>query len=360
LRDAGLASSSNKSAYTVGGLYLEIVEVPGTVVCAVTSLSIDVHEQEMNPLRGSPKIEAISMVAQQLRSIAEGVRDRGVPPSLRPLDDLGIKDLEIAQMWAERDDVLNDLYEKLERLHSNANDVDLVHAIRDLDKEISLREKLNKLKLAASDESLHLMPDCRQRLEVLTKLEYIDGGNVLLKGRAMCEVNCCELILVELCFENVLQTMTAQSFASLLVALVFQESSDEGEASIIDRLKSVADDLYSGALAMVGILTSIGGVQASCGLPVSPADFARSQAKFGLCEGVHLWASGRPFTEVCEAVPDIAEGSIVRSIVRLSELIREVRNVGRTIGDSRLQELADTANGLIKRDVIFAASLYVT
>jgi antiviral helicase SKI2 len=360
LQETGPVSGNGKDMYSVGGLLLELGDISSVMVCSVSSQVIDVNEKELNPIRGSPKLDAISNVAEQLRSVAESLTCQGGLPNLRAREDLGVADPQIIKAWEERNAVLIDLCASLESVHDGASDSDLDQAIRDLDREASLRDRLDRLRIAASDESLHLMPDCRQRLQVLTKLGYIDGTNVLLKGRAMCEVNCCELILVELSFENVLQTMTTASFAALLVALVFQESSDENETSIIDRLKGVADDLHGGALAMMRILTSIGGVQASCGLPVSPVDFARSQAKFGLCEGVYLWACGRPFVDVCEIVPDIAEGSIVRSIVRLSELLREARNVGRIIGDPVLQDKADAAITLIKRDVIFAASLYVT
>eukprot|EP00173_Palmaria_palmata_P002967 Plantae.Rhodophyta-Palmaria_palmata.ctg3087.p1 GENE.Plantae.Rhodophyta-Palmaria_palmata.ctg3087~~Plantae.Rhodophyta-Palmaria_palmata.ctg3087.p1 ORF type:complete len:208 (+),score=33.70 Plantae.Rhodophyta-Palmaria_palmata.ctg3087:876-1499(+) len=207
------------------------------------------------------------------------------------------------------------------------------------------------------------MPDFRQRVEVLRRLGYTDGGRVLLKGRAMCEVNCCELILVELCFENVLQGMTAPAMAALLSSLVFQGGSGksvEEDSSLIERLKGVSDELYEGAVELRKILNSVGGVQAECGLPVSPLDYAVSQSNFGLAEAVYAWAKEKPFTEVCQIVPDVAEGTIVRGIVRLSELLREVKSIGRIIGDTSLQELAEDATNSVKRGVIFAASLYVT
>ena len=51
-------------------------------------------------------------------------------------------------------------------------------------------------------------------------------------------------------------------------------------------------------------------------------------------------------------------GSIVRCIVRLDETCRDVRNAARVIGDSVLYKKAETASALIKRDIVFAASLY--
>ena len=63
-----------------------------------------------------------------------------------------------------------------------------------------------------------------------------------------------------------------------------------------------------------------------------------------------------------QAITDITaeeEGTIVRTITRLDETLREVRNVARIIGDPELFRTAETAAELIKRDVIFASSLYL-
>lgn len=56
---------------------------------------------------------------------------------------------------------------------------------------------------------------------------------------------------------------------------------------------------------------------------------------------------------------DVAEGSIVRCIVRLEEACKEIRSAARIIGDPQLFTKMERASSLIKRDVIFAASLYI-
>lgn len=52
-----------------------------------------------------------------------------------------------------------------------------------------LREKLDDLRLAISDQNLELIPDYEQRLDVLRELKFVDeNSTVLLKGRVACEV----------------------------------------------------------------------------------------------------------------------------------------------------------------------------
>ena len=49
---------------------------------------------------------------------------------------------------------------------------------------------------------------------------------------------------------------------------------------------------------------------------------------------------------------------IVRCIQRLEELCREVRNGARTIGDFNTTSKMEQCSEAIKRDIVFAASLY--
>ena len=74
-----------------------------------------------------------------------------------------------------------------------------------------------------------------------------------------------------------------------------------------------------------------------------------------VCSHLHLLV--QPFAEIT-ALTDVQEGIIVRCIQRLYELLRDVRNAARIIGDPRLFNKMEEAMGIIKRDIVFAASLY--
>lgn len=68
---------------------------------------------------------------------------------------------------------------------------------------------------------------------------------------------------------------------------------------------------------------------------------------------------GTPFADICE-LTDVSEGIIVRTIVRLDETCREFRNAASIMGNSALFKKMEVASNAIKRDIVFAASLYVT
>lgn len=72
-----------------------------------------------------------------------------------------------------------------------------------------------------------------------------------------------------------------------------------------------------------------------------------------------LSSQGTPFADICE-LTDVPEGLIVRTIVRLDETCREFRNAAAIMGNSALHKKMEAASDAIKRDIVFAASLYVT
>lgn len=103
----------------------------------------------------------------------------------------------------------------------------------------------------------------------------------------------------------------------------------------------------------------LGKLQREFKVPVDPEEYARDNLKFGLVEVVYEWAKGTPFADICE-LTDVSEGLIVRTIVRLDETCREFRNAASIMGNSALHKKMETASNAIKRDIVFAASLYVT
>jgi len=54
----------------------------------------------------------------------------------------------------------------------------------------------------------------------------------------------------------------------------------------------------------------------------------------------------------------LVSGVIVRNIQRLNELCKDVRNAARVIGDPTLYSKMEKCSEMVKRDIVFAASLY--
>ena len=160
------------------------------------------------------------------------------------------------------------------------------------------------------------------------------------------------LIVTEMVFEGVLNDLEPSEIVAALSALIFQRK------SAVD----MGNDLPEGLLGCCGkmkiICENIGKLQNMFGLKVVAGDFVEKNLKFGLVGVVYEWASGVDFKDIC-VLTDVQEGDIVRCITRLDELCREVRNCARMIGNPTLYVKCEKASVMIKRDIVFAASLYV-
>jgi len=208
---------------------------------------------------------------------------------------------------------------------------------------------LTSLKIALSDQNLELLPDYESRVEVLKRLQFIDqNSTVLLKGRVACEINSAnELILTELILENILADYTPEEAVALLSLFVFVEKTDS-QPVILPKLQQGLDTIYR-------IAEEVEREQDRCSVQY---DEFKEKFKVGLVEVVYEWARGMPFAQITE-LTDVPEGTIVRVITRLDETCREVRDAARVIGDAELFKKMEEAQGLIKRDIVFAASLYL-
>lgn len=69
-------------------------------------------------------------------------------------------------------------------------------------------------------------------------------------------------------------------------------------------------------------------------------------------------SQGEDFVKICEKT-DIFEGSIIRATRRLDELLNELATAAGAIGDVGLQEKFKESGEAIRRDIVFAASLYI-
>lgn len=214
---------------------------------------------------------------------------------------------------------------------------------------LKTREEIARLNYLMSEESLQLHPEYQMRIEVLKELGYVDDNKtVTLKGKVACEMGNHELMVTELLLENIFAEKSIEVIVALLSSLVFQQkfcSEPELKPELVEGIKEFKR-----------VATKIGQKQKDCGLPEPVGDFVE-QFNFGLVEVVYEWAHGMPFNKIME-LTDVQEGVTVKCIQRLDESLRDVRNAAKIVGDTNLVEKMEKASAAIKRDIVFAASLY--
>merc|ERR1711974_277660 len=141
----------------------------------------------------------------------------------------------------------------------------------------------------------------------------------------------------ELVFMNQLTERPPAEIAALLSCMVFQQRNCSAP--------ELTPSLEAGVKDIQAIAERVGQVQVDCGLLQPVGDYHCSQVgphlgtqdyvdsfNFGLVEVVHEWARGMPFADITQ-LTDVQEGVIVRTIQRLDETLRDVKDAARVIGD---------------------------
>lgn len=218
-----------------------------------------------------------------------------------------------------------------------------------------IKKKIEELYHLMSDQNLSLLPDYEKRLAVLKDTEFIDQNhNVLLKGRVACEINSgYELVLTELILDNFLGSFEPEEIVALLSVFVYEGKTREEEPPIVTpRLakgKQRIEEIYKKMLCVFNTH--------QIPLTQDEAEFL-DRKRFAMMNVVYEWARGLSFKEIMEMSPE-AEGTVVRVITWLDEICREVKTASIIIGNSTLHMKMSRAQELIKRDIVFAASLYL-
>lgn len=301
----------------------------------------DIRKRQQPRFRDDPPNQSVSIATQELLRLTEG-NPQGLP-GLDPVKDLHLRDIDMVEQFRAFT-----LLEGSLKTFQCVNCPRFQEHFSHLSSNMKMKEEYKRLKFLLSDESLQLLPEYQQRIQVLRALNYIDeNSNVQLKGRVACEISSHELMITELVFENALTELHPTEIAALLSSVVFEQKR-ASEPNIIDTLEK-------GKERILEIADRITALQKQMGMLLG-GDY-KEDFKFGLMEVVFEWARGMPFAEITN-LTDIQEGIIVRCIQRLHETLRDVRNAARIIGDPVLYQKMDEASHMIKRDIVFAASLY--
>ena len=213
---------------------------------------------------------------------------------------------------------------------------------------VLLRERV-ELEHAVSKNNLELLPEYYKYLSVLQDLGMVDENSVVqLKGRVAAEINTSDtLLLTELVLNNFFAEQPAPETLAYLSCLLFQEKNSDHEgppehlAPGIDMMRETEERLMD--------------LQASKGIFV---DRDASAINTVLAEVVYEWALGKSFRAIA-TLTTVLEGSIVRCIVRLDEACRELGGVSRVIGNEEMTKKMEECSTLIRRDIVFAGSLYL-
>ena len=189
------------------------------------------------------------------------------------------------------------------------------------------------------------------RLRVLRRLGYATADGMLtVLGRFAAHVEAVdELVLTELVFDNSFAAYEPAQVAALLTVLF------ETDRSSSDR-DPLPAELAPPVARLRAIVERVADLSTECGQRVDkPAYLAGF--RHGMAAPVLAWARGAAFVDVCN-MTDAHPGSIVRLLRRLAELLLQLVDAARTVGNEALMAKFEQAEAAVRRGLPFASSLY--
>ncbi|KAK9325183.1 rRNA-processing arch domain-containing protein [Lipomyces orientalis] len=317
---------------------LEVVPVLLGCIQAISNLRIFVNTDLKSSSQKSHVAKSINEVKKRF---PDGIT------LLDPVKNMNITDDAFKTLLKKIDTLESKLKEsplsgsaELDGLYSQfVEKIDLQTDIKALQKRIENAHKIMQL-----DEL-----KCRKR--VLRRLGFVSETDIIeVKGRVACEISTGdELMLTEMIFNGVFNDLKPELIAALLSCFVFQEKSKETPKMTAELAKPLRD--------LKETARRIAKISRESKLEISEDDYVEG-FKSSLMEVVHSWAQGASFAQICK-MTDVYEGSLIRMFKRLEELLRQMVQAAKVIGNEDLEQKMDTAMEKIRRDLVAAGSLYL-
>jgi len=243
-------------------------------------------------------------------------------------------------------------FEKRLKKHSLHNNEDMARLIQDYRSKAEVVSELTAAKHhLKKSKSLLQMDDLKCMKRVLRRLGYCSTSDVIeVKGRIACELSSAdELLLTEMMFNGVFNPLNPPQVASVLSCFVCTEKSSE--------MPKLTDSLSGPLRTMQDMARKIAKVSKEAKLELEEDEYVERFKPF-MMDIVHEWCKGSSFKDIIK-MTDMFEGSIIRSMRMLEELLRQMVQASKNIGNSELEVKFSEAIRLLKRDIVFAASLYL-
>eukprot|EP00045_Choanoeca_perplexa_P013276 m.149698 g.149698 ORF g.149698 m.149698 type:complete len:1039 (+) comp16301_c0_seq3:72-3188(+) len=170
----------------------------------------------------------------------------------------------------------------------------------------------------------------RSMKRVLRRLQFTTADDVIeLKGRVACEVSTGdELLLTELIFNGVFNELTASQSVALLSCFVAENGKDDAKTKLAEELATVLKQLQETARRIAKVSTDTK-------LPLDPEAYVQ-KFPIDMMDVTSAWAQGRKFVDIC-TMSDLFEGSIIRAMRRLEELLKQMVAAAKAIGNTELE-----------------------
>lgn len=188
-----------------------------------------------------------------------------------------------------------------------------------------LQEKIDQAGEMILKDDLSAMKRVMRRLGILDKHDIVQD-----KGRVAGEISSGdELIITELLLSGFFSGLSSKEIAAILTVFIHDESGGAGADNSKFHIKDPnLARAYSDVLKQAQKMFEI---YADCKLNIDKETYL-SGFKPQMIDVALKWCEGASFAEVCK-ISDLFEGSIIRCLRRLDELLKEMSNCAKVMGN---------------------------
>uniref|UniRef100_A0A8C9HF92 Exosome RNA helicase MTR4 n=1 Tax=Piliocolobus tephrosceles TaxID=591936 RepID=A0A8C9HF92_9PRIM len=317
---------------------MQVVPVLVHLLSAISSVRLYIPK-DLRPVDNRQSV--LKSIQEVQKRFPDGI------PLLDPIDDMGIQDQGLKKVIQKVEAFEHRMYSH--PLHNDPN-LETVYTLCEKKAQIAIDIKSAKRELKKARTVLQ-MDELKCRKRVLRRLGFATSSDVIeMKGRVACEISSAdELLLTEMMFNGLFNDLSAEQATALLSCFVFQENSSE--------MPKLTEQLAGPLRQMQECAKRIAKVSAEAKLEIDEETYL-SSFKPHLMDVVYTWATGATFAHICK-MTDVFEGSIIRCMRRLEELLRQMCQAAKAIGNTELENKFAEGITKIKRDIVFAASLYL-
>ncbi|RHY31232.1 hypothetical protein DYB32_005190 [Aphanomyces invadans] len=328
---------ATKGTWTHPKSEMKVCPVPLAMIDQLSSLRVYIPKDLRTP---ESRLAVAKSLAEVMRRFPQGL------PLLDPIKDMEIDDPAFAKIVRQIADTTEAIAASPQRNNSAA----FALYVQKMGCEAKERELERQIK---DSQSLVLKDDLRRRKRVLRRLEFVNAENVIQrKGRTACEVSTAdELLVTELIFNGAFNDLNVKECVALLSCLINTEKVKEGQKP------PTADTLEGPILNMRDTARRVAKTMQEANISIDVEEYATS-FNTNMVDVLIAWCEGAKFSQICK-MTDMFEGSIIRLIRRLEELLRQLTLAAHSIGNAELEKKFELGGKQIKRDIVFAASLYL-
>jgi len=340
-----------------------VVRVPLEQLDCMSSIRVylpkDLHPLEARVRCGASVREVLKRFEERSKEQQnEEKEEKVVIPMLDAEKDMKVTDKNYAKT-VQKIQVLS----KMMKNHGFKSSGNAVERLRKHGEKRRLEYLVRHAKKEVTAASGMIKADVLKRMRrVLRRLGYVsEDGVVTQKGRCACELaGADELVATELIFNGTFKALPLHMLVATVSCLVWKEKTGGKGGKDGNGKKqgmNVSEEVFSAHSNVKDAARKVFKQQLECKLKIDVED-SIERLRWDLMEVMLAWCKGNTFSEIMK-MTEAFEGSIVRAIRRIEELMRQLASACKVIGESDLEKKFLDACELVKRDIVFTPSLFV-